>query len=1017
MGPSAGRIGAMRILRYADLDTSGVTPQYARTAEAIGRGDFRAAQVKKLVGHEGLYRAKLDHADRLIFTLIRHGDEVCALMLEVIRHHEYGKSRFLRGAAIDEARIPDAEAAQARTEALPVRYLHEERPVVHYLDKPLSFDDAQDVIYRLPAPLIMVGGAGSGKTALALEKLKSTAGEVLYVTQSGYLARHARDLYYAAGFERDDQDVAFLSYRELIESIRVPQGREASWREFSGWFSRVRQLYKGIDAHQAFEEIRGVIAAQAGGILSREKYRALGLRQSIFPESERDRLYDLFEKYRNWLADSKLFDSNLIAHEWRALATPRYAFVLVDEVQDLTAAQLALVLTTLNQTGQFLLCGDSNQIVHPNFFAWSRVKSLFWSDPKLAGQEELKVLATNFRNGSEVTRVANQVLKVKHGRFGSIDRESNFLVKAVGERAGQVAVLADKEATKRELDAKIRSSARFAVLVMREEDKAEARECFSTPLVFSVQEAKGLEYESIVLYRFISLYRRQFAEIAQGVSQEDLATDALEYARASDKSDKSLEVYKFFVNALYVAMTRAVENLFLLESDLEHPLLSLLGLSLSGDVEVAAQRSSVEDWQKEARRLELHGKSEQAEAIRRTILKTVAPPWQTLDESQLRSALKAAFSDRAAGEKQKQRLYEWAAVHDEPVLAMRLAEEANYGPAYAFRESRPAVARKHFIKYAASYFKNILKECEQYGLEHRTQANLTPLMAACAAGNVPLVEALLERGADPENTDHYGRNALHWAMRTAFRDPKFAKGPFGALYDRVAPACIDVKSGERLVRIDRHQSEYLLFQTLWALLKDRFAYPRRGPGGAFESESILIAWEHLPASVLKPERNRRQHISAVLARNEVSREYAYNRALFVRVSHGFYLLNPSLELRYREAQGEIWRPMGSALNLTLVKEFTNEYYKPAIDRYLTGAGLAPSPAEFARGRAKGAGRLSGGSVPEPSPVEDESGKESTLWDELNAPGVPKWGTPQARMREMLRLQRRIDELRRRKKED
>jgi hypothetical protein len=154
-------------------------------------------------------------------------------------------------------------------------------------------------------PLIIVGGEGSGKTALALEKLKGTTGEVLYVTQSAYLARHARDLYYAAGFEGDDQDVAFLSYRELMESIRVPAGREAAWRDFSGWFARVRQAHKGIDAHQAFEEIRGVIAAQAIGVLSREEYRALGVRQSIFPQEERDRLYDLFEKYSAWLADAK----------------------------------------------------------------------------------------------------------------------------------------------------------------------------------------------------------------------------------------------------------------------------------------------------------------------------------------------------------------------------------------------------------------------------------------------------------------------------------------------------------------------------------------------------------------------------------------------------------------------------------------------------------------------------------------------------------------------------------------
>ena len=648
----------MRILRYSGLDTSGLAEQYRRTAEAIGRADFRAAQVKKLTGHAGLYRARLGDADRLIFCLVKHGDEVCALMLEVVRNHDYGKSRFLHGTAIDEAKIEDAGEAQARAEALPVRYLHEERPVIHFLDKPLSFDDAQDAIYRMDPPLIIVGGAGSGKTALALEKLKGMTGEVLYVTQSAYLARHARDLYYAAGFEREDQEVAFLSYRELMESIRVPAGREATWRDFSGWFARVRQAYKGIDAHQAFEEIRGVLAAQAGGVLSREAYRALGVRQSIFPEPERERLYDLFEKYRVWLAEAKLFDASLLAHEWCALAAPRYGFAVIDEVQDLTAVQLAVVLKTLQTAGQFLLCGDSNQIVHPNFFAWNRIKTLFWSDPQLAGQQQLQVLATNFRNGSTVTRTANALLKVKHRRFGSIDRESNFLVRAVGQLEGQIALLADKDTVKRELDAKIRQSARFAVLVLREEDKAAARECFSTPLVFSVQEAKGLEYESIVLYRCVSGYRRQFEEIAQGVSPEDVAAQSLDYARARDKSDKSLEVYKFFVNALYVALTRAVENLYLIESDLEHPLLKLLGLTATGEVNVAAQRSSIEDWQREARRLELHGKQEQAEAIRRTILKTTAPPWQVFDEAHLRATLTAVFHDQVPGEKHKQRLYE-----------------------------------------------------------------------------------------------------------------------------------------------------------------------------------------------------------------------------------------------------------------------------------------------------------------------------------------------------------------------
>ena len=450
----------MKILEYTGLDTSRVKASYRKVVEAIARQDFRAAQVKKLanLSHGKFYRAKLDDADRLLFSLVRHGDEVCALMLEVIPNHDYDKSRFLRGAAIDERNIPDIDAEDAILEATPVRYLHPERTAIHMLDKPISFDDTQEAIYRQPPPLIVVGSAGSGKTALTLEKLKHSEGEVLYVTHSAYLAQSARDLYYANGFEHDGQDAVFLSYREFVETIRVPKGREAGWRDFSGWFARQRQTFKTLDGHQAFEEIRGVIAAGAGGVLSREDYRVLGVRQSIFPSEARDTLYDLFEKYCAWLAEANLYDLNLIAQDWRQLAEPRFDFVAIDEVQDMTPVQLALVLKTLKKPGHFLLCGDSNQIVHPNFFAWSQIKSLFWQDPTLAERQELRVLSANFRNGREATRVANQLLKIKQQRFGSIDRESNFLVQAVGGEAGQVALMPDKEASIRELDQKIRQS-------------------------------------------------------------------------------------------------------------------------------------------------------------------------------------------------------------------------------------------------------------------------------------------------------------------------------------------------------------------------------------------------------------------------------------------------------------------------------------------------------------------------------------------------------------------------------
>jgi hypothetical protein len=1025
----------VEVLEYVGLEATRHHPQYQRVVQALARGEFRAAQVKKLVGvgHGRFYRAKLDDADRLLFTLVRYRDQTHILLLEVIAQHAYEKSRFLRGAHVDESKITDADAGTATQDAQPLRYLHPHRRHVHLLDKVISFDDAQDAIYRLPAPLIIVGAAGSGKTALTLEKMKHVEGEVLYVTQSPYLAHNARDLYYSHGFAKEGQEATFLSYREFLESLRVPPGREAVWRDYSAWFARMGQQFKGFDAHPSFEEIRGVISADAKGVLSRDAYRELGVRQSIFPREARDKLYDLFEKYSAWLQQAGLYDLNLVAQQLMSVAAPRYDFVVVDELQDLTAVQLALVLKTLRKPQHFMLCGDSNQIVHPNFFSWQAVKSLFWADAQSAEAQELRVLRSNFRNSEATTRVANSLLKIKQRRFGSIDRESNFLVDAASGEPGQVALIEDRDAVKKDLNARTKGSTQFAVLVMREEDKADARKFFTTPLVFSVHEAKGLEYENIILYRFISGHRSEFSEIAQGVRREDLVGDELEYRRAKDKTDRSLDTFKFYVNALYVALTRAVRNVYWIESDTTHPLLMLLSLQPGADqVQVQAAASSLNDWQREARKLELQGKHEQAEAIRDTVLRQAPVPWPVLDEVRLRELLGKVFQNPAPGAKHKQQLHEYAVSYDEPRLAEYLAEEAHYGDLTQFMAQRERFGSKHLAPFQARNFKEVLSNCDRYGIDYRTPMNLTPLMAAATAGNVPLVEALLERGADTAASDHLGRNALHWALRRAFTAPDYAQGSFGAIYELVAPSAVDVMVGERLVRIDRHLSEYLLLQTFWALFCDRWTHSTYRSRGGFATGVVLEAWQHLPANVLNPDRNKRSHLSNLLSRNEVDRDYAYNRHLFKRVATGWYQLNPQLALRIRRAAQEQWVPITRALNLALIKECADELLWDRIDEMLAVSGdSAPAPIaaqrrlareaaeaeEFARqqvaaARAQVAQRHQRAAQSAAPPPRDADAPSREPVDILDLPAAP-WGTPLARMQAIERLRRQNEERKRR----
>ncbi|WP_198970997.1 hypothetical protein [Xylophilus sp. ASV27] len=953
----------MDVLLHSDLDLSRFQAKFDKVRAAIERDDFKSADLKKL-SPTPYYRAKLDDASRLLLRFVRHGERTVCLALEVIPHHAYGKSRFLRGAAFDDSALQDTSPEQASAAAEPLRYLHPGRADFHLLDKPISFDDAQEAVYRLPPPLILVGSAGSGKTALTLAKLRAAEGEVLYVTQSPWLAQSARGIYEAHGYENPAQQAQFLSYREFLETLRVPPGREVTFAAFRAWFDRHRQHYRFTDAHPCFEEFRGVIGSQPEGVLTREAYLALGPRQSIFEPAQREAVYALFGKYREWLAGSGLFDSNLIAHEWQALAGPQYDFIVIDEVQDLTNAQLALVLRTLKSVkggpGPFMLCGDSNQIVHPNFFSWSAVKSLFWRDPQLAERQSLSVLAVNYRNTREVTRVANALLKIKHARFGSIDRESNHLVQAAADVAGEVRLLPDKDAITRDLDARTRASTQFAVLVLRDEDKAQARAVFRTPLVFSVHEAKGLEYPSIILYRFISGQRQAYAEICEGVSAADLEKDELDYRRAKDKHDRSLELWKFYVNALYVAITRAVERLYMVEGDMSHPLLQLLDVhGGDGRLELQATASSREDWEREAHRLEQQGKQEQADAIRQNVLRTKPVPWPVWNGELLAASAERAYNPREISGKPRQSLLDMALWHslDNHIGALHhemhwpAASQLMKGDAAA--RALQALATRHALPYAKKNFKDILQQCDQYGVDHRTVVDATPLMLAAQAGNLPLADALIERGANLDLRDLFGHTAQHYALARAARDAGYAQGPFAAMWQRVAAPFVDVQVDGRLVRLHQHQGEYLPLQLMLAGLKtlastsyntrQQQVYLLRGFDAAYLMRNIDV----FPDAVWREERRKRVYFNAVLARAEVDSDYRPARRLWLRMKNGHYLPNPALRLRVQDAHGqEQWLPVYEVLALPAIERGNGRGWGQlggSLRRMLALADLAMQP--------------------------------------------------------------------------
>jgi len=889
------------IFIYNDIDPGKVRKQFDRTIEQLSRGDFAAADVKKMAG-TGYYRAKLDYENRLLFKFASYNNQTCLLALEIIYNHEYNKSRFLRGSEVAESKLIPVKNQQEipAGDLLPLMYINRRSSHFHLLDKVLSFDDDQNEILALSLPQIIIGSAGSGKTALTLEKIKSLTGRVLYITLSPFLAENSAQLFYSFNYENGELETDFLSYREYIETLHIPDGKEMDFKTFEVWFSRNKQAVKLKEAHKTFEEFRGVITGLdiSKEYLSREEYLTLGVKQSIYLAHERGMVYILFEKYLNFLKENNYYDINILSHRWLTYSTPSYDYIIVDEVQDFTNIQLHIILKSLKKPANFMLCGDSNQVVYPNFFSWSHLKSMFYQND--VKSNEIKILHVNYRNSQTISGLANLLLKIKNARFGSVDKESNYLVNTVSEAKGEVVFIENRGNAVGDLGRKTRLSVKFAVLVLRNEDKAKAKTLFPTPLLFSVQESKGLEYENIILYNFISENAAEYNAICDGVTKNDLLADELAYARGKDKTDKSLDVHKFYINSLYVAVTRAVKNIYFVEQSKGHKLISLAGISeetaTSG---IKEDISSTDDWKREARRLELQGKKEQADAIRNNILSLEKPPWEPMTYEIYQSVKKTALDPENFNKKAKDRLFDFALVYNQTLVMEQLAD-LKYKRAANYETERGSIFRKYYHYYREDNVKMIIPLINKYGIDYRDVHNFTPLLAAVFSGAVNITRTLLNNGADPGLTNTFSKTAIQIAFEQAFVLPDFAKNKLGKIYPLLLTDSMKIQVDGHLIKIDSHKIEFLLinlFVAVQSVILQKKSY--------YQSMGILVdditgSIQYFSDAVIQKNRKKREYLLSLFAKHEVDSNNQYNKKIFKRVGRGSYVLNPMMQILYNE---------------------------------------------------------------------------------------------------------------------
>ena len=267
------------------------------------------------------------------------------------------------------------------------------------------------VTRRFSGPARISGPAGTGKTVVALHRLRHlarrTTGPLLFTTFVRTLPTVHRQAFLRLAPELDGR-VEFIGLHAWSRKMLSEHGIDARVRQnrIENALGRAWQKHRGaLEPIAQFgywkTEIDTVIKGR--GIQTFDEYRAIRRlgRTLLLTAAQREPVWRLYLDYQANLADEGLLDHNdVIALAYhQAGETPRYAAVVADEVQDISLMGLRL-LHRLAGGGPdgLLLVGDGQQQVYPG--GWRL------SEADISIQGRGAVLRVNYRNSAAVLRFA-----------------------------------------------------------------------------------------------------------------------------------------------------------------------------------------------------------------------------------------------------------------------------------------------------------------------------------------------------------------------------------------------------------------------------------------------------------------------------------------------------------------------------------------------------------------------------------------------------------------------------------
>ena len=295
----------------------------------------------------------------------------------------------------------------------------------------------------------------------------------------------------------------------------------------------ISKQFSSYDPSLVWTEIKSFIkgsveameSKNCAGYLELEEYLKIGGKRAPNFKGNREDVYEMFEQYRKF--KRKLFNAydecDLVFNLFRRLAATGHRGwtvnqLFVDEVQDFTQAEIALLVGCCEDRNGLFFTGDTAQsIMRGVSFRFTDLQTMFYensqADPKVK-LPSISHLTQNYRSHSGILEVASSVVALMErffkNSFDLLPKDNghfsgprpSYLVRRGNESLSELLALV-LMGNRRKTSA-LEFGAHQVILVRSEEAMKDLPEELKCAICLTVFEAKGLEFDDVLLYNFFT---------------------------------------------------------------------------------------------------------------------------------------------------------------------------------------------------------------------------------------------------------------------------------------------------------------------------------------------------------------------------------------------------------------------------------------------------------------------------------------------------------------------------------